>query len=238
VQNTTQLQIQILNSLTDSSSPVCSSFFAVSTLCNHQSIYLSPHLLFLIVSGRLMAVLLLQMFSVTVEKSKSSYALSKMSHSYDLENPWVSAIQNRILQTMGHTCLKPIKQGMFQENRDEWDPYLHNRCNERNSVKYTKKLMIYLFRGTIIMYLTKYTGRKYRTSPYMNKHYIYSYVTFFTVRNEGKNLQHLPHCCNLYVHKVCHLLNISLHVLFLILKLILCLEHIFLVVRYAMQFGR
>jgi hypothetical protein len=47
VQNTTQPQTQTLSSFTDSSSHIRSSSFAVSTLYDHQCIYLPLPLLFL-----------------------------------------------------------------------------------------------------------------------------------------------------------------------------------------------
>ena len=66
-----------------------------STPYSHQSTRLPLPLLVLPVSSQLMAVLLLQMFSPTVGKSKCSYELSEMSHFYDFWKK--SGVQNRIL---------------------------------------------------------------------------------------------------------------------------------------------
>ena len=65
-----------------------------STLYNHWCTHLPLPLplLFLPVCGRLMAVLLLYMFSSTVGKSKCQYALPEMLHLYNVGNPATSEL--------------------------------------------------------------------------------------------------------------------------------------------------
>jgi hypothetical protein len=81
--------------------PVCSN-------CLNQLRHRSP---LLPVSGRLMAVLLLYMFSPTVGNSKCSYALSEMLHCYDLENPATFGVSKRILRVAWTGILNTHKTG-------------------------------------------------------------------------------------------------------------------------------
>jgi hypothetical protein len=63
-------------------------------------IFLSLAYFFLLVAGWLMAVLLLEMFSPAVGKSKISGTLSKLCF-YDLEKPGTYGVPNRILRDTG-----------------------------------------------------------------------------------------------------------------------------------------
>ena len=64
-----------------------------STLYNHQSTHLPAPVLFLPVSVRLMAILLL--FPSTLGESKCSYTLSEMAEFYDLEKSGIFGFVNR-----------------------------------------------------------------------------------------------------------------------------------------------
>jgi len=82
-----------------------------STLHNHHStrIPLSLLLLFLTVSGWLMAVLFLKTFSPADGKSKCSHILSEPSHFYDMESPAKFGVLNRILRNTATELFKTLK---------------------------------------------------------------------------------------------------------------------------------
>jgi len=95
---------------------IFSSFFTVSvqTLRSHYSTHLALPLLFLPVSGCLMVILLLLMFSVSVGKSKQWYTLSKIYFN-DWKNQKYLAIQTKFCRSSGQRSLKHIKPGLSQE---------------------------------------------------------------------------------------------------------------------------
>lgn len=91
-------QTQEISSLSDLSLHIPSSSFAV---CHSHDPHICLSILFLSVSGQLMAVLFLQMFSPTVWKSQCLYTLSQMSYFYDLDKTRTYGVLNQILWDMG-----------------------------------------------------------------------------------------------------------------------------------------
>jgi hypothetical protein len=72
------------------------------------------------VSTRLMAILLLQTFSITVGQSKWSYESFEMSYFYDFDKTQeLTALRTEFCWAPGHNSLNPIQLGLSRENRVE-----------------------------------------------------------------------------------------------------------------------